>query len=340
MKAAVLEEFNAPLTIREVDTPEVGPDEVLVRVKACSLCGSDLKIVAGVYPATTLPHIPGHEIAGEVFEVGSGVIDVKKGDRVLIYFYLNCGQCIHCRSGRDSLCQNLKGHIGFDTNGGMAEYIVVPATNVVLFDHSIAFPQAALIPDAMGTPYHALKDRARLQEGDLLVIVGVGGLGLHALQIAKTFGARVLALDTKDRHLDKARQLGADIVLNPEHDDVSRVLQQEGPAGGADVVMDLVGTPKAIEQAVEYVRPAGKLLVVGYDLSGPFSVWAAIMVMKELQIVGCRATTRKNLAELVELVEQRRILPVVDDILPLAKIKEAYDRLDRGQVMGRIVVEP
>ncbi|MFH0813249.1 MAG: alcohol dehydrogenase catalytic domain-containing protein, partial [Pseudomonadota bacterium] len=340
MKAAVIERFEAPLVIRDVEVPAIGPEEVLVRVRACGICGTDLKIISGQVSKVSLPHIPGHEIAGEVCEVGDQVKEVSIGDRVAVYSYLTCGQCRYCQAGRDSLCENLKGQVGTNLAGGMADFVKVPASNVLRTGSSIPFPQAALLNDAVSTPYHALRSRAELKEGDVLVIVGVGGLGLHAVQIAKILGAKVFSVDINDRHLEKAAELGADVVLNPNRDDVAQVIYGESGRHGADVVMDLVGQPETLEQDLEWLCPGGKLLVVGYNLTRTFSVLPHTMITRELEILGCRSKNRREVAEVIRWVEEKKIIPVVDELYSLARVNEAYDRLRSGEVMGRVVVEP
>lgn len=340
MRAAVLEKYNAPLAIRLVELPSLGPKDVLVQVKACGLCGTDLKIVSGVFPGIPLPHIPGHEIAGEICEVGDQVTEVGIGQRVAVHFYLTCGSCRYCKAGMDSLCENLQGQLGFTCNGGMAEFVKVPVTNVIPIGKAITFPQAAILADAVATPYHALKVQAGLQAGHALVVVGAGGLGLHAVQIAKALGARVMAIDVAQGNLLKASELGADRVWHFDWDNIEEAIKEENRGSLADIVLDLVGKPATIERGLEWLRPAGTLLLVGYHLSQSFSVSSRQMVSKGLKIIGCRASTCKHLAEVIAMVEDKKIQPVVDIVLPLTEVNEAYNRLKDGQVVGRIVLEP
>ena len=340
MKAAVFDRYDAPLAIREVEAPKVGPGEALIRVRACGLCGTDLKIHSGKIPGVPLPHIPGHEIAGEVFEIGPQVKGIKTGDRVAVHFYLTCGRCRYCLSQRDSLCENLAGQLGFHRNGGLAEFVAVPAVNAIPLGGRVSFAQGAILADAVATPFQALRRIARLQPGEVVVVVGAGGLGLHAVQIAKALGARVLAVDLIESHLEKAAELGADILLRPGRDSLLEVIRQATGGAGADVVIDLAGQPETLERDLEWLCPAGKLLVVGYSPNRTFNVSSMNMVLRGLQIIGCRASTRQDLAEVISWVEEKKIVPVVDDILPLSKVNEAYDRLRAGKVIGRIVLEP
>jgi propanol-preferring alcohol dehydrogenase len=340
MKAAVFDRYDAPLAIREVEAPKVGPGEVLIRVRACGLCGTDLKILSGKIPGVPLPHIPGHEIAGEVAEIGPRVQGIKTGDRVAVHFYLTCGRCRYCLTQRDSLCENLAGQLGFHRNGGLAEFVAVPAVNAIPLGERVSFAEGAILADAVATPYQALRRIARLQPGEVVVVVGAGGLGLHAVQIAKALGAKVLAVDLIESHLEKAAELGADILLRPERDSILEVIRQATGGAGADVVIDLVGQPETLERDLEWLCPAGKLLVVGYSPNRPFTVSSMGMVLRGLQIIGCRASTRRDLAEVISWVEEGKIVPVVEEILPLSRVNEAYDKLRAGKVIGRIVLEP
>jgi len=340
MKAAVLRQYDAPLAIQEVEVPTFGGEDVLVRVRACGLCGTDLKIASGKFPQIPLPHIPGHEIAGEVYQMGEKVSGFRVGDRVAVYFYITCGQCRYCQAGQDSLCVNLKGQVGFHLNGGLAEFVKVPALNILPIGDVLSFPEAAVLADAVATPYQALVDKAGLHRDEVLVIVGAGGLGLHGIQIAKALGARVIAVDVDDRHLEKAAELGADILLHPDQDRIADSIRQETGGDGADAVMDLVGLPETLEQELEWLRPAGKFLMVGYNPNRLFSWSSFDIVAKGLQIFGVRASTRRNLAEVIKWAQQKKIMPIVEDRLPLEEVNRGYDRLRSGKIIGRIVLEP
>jgi len=340
MKAAVLHKYDSPLVIQDVDIPAIGPKEVLVRVRACGLCGTDLKIASGKFPKIPLPHIPGHEIAGEIHKIGDQVTELRVGERVAVYFYVTCGQCRYCQTGQDSLCIRPKGQVGFHLNGGLAEFVKVPASNVLPIGDNLSFAQAAVLADAVATPYQALVDKANLQRDEVLVIVGAGGLGLHAIQIAKVLGARVMAVDIDDRHLEKAAEVGADILLHPDRDKITDSIRKETGGYGADVVIDLVGLPETLERELEWLRPAGKFLMVGYNLTRPFSWSSFDIVAKGLQIMGVRASTRRNLAEVIQWANEKKIVPIVEDRLPLEEVNQVFERLRSGKIIGRIVLEP
>ena len=183
MRAAVLEEFGTPLNIRQVEVPRIGPEEVLVRVRNCGVCGTDLKIKAGKSGPAPLPMIMGHEAAGEVVEVAPGIAEFQPGDRVVVNFYIACGQCRYCRRGRDTLCDNLRQH-GFNTDGGYAEYMKTRAANLCKVPDHVPLEQACILADAVATPYHAVTERAQVGPGTTVALIGTGGVGLHALQMA------------------------------------------------------------------------------------------------------------------------------------------------------------
>src|SRR5512143_4178242 len=179
MECMVLEAFNEPLALRERPIPAPGDDEAVIKVGACGICGTDLKVWSGSHPAVgNLPHVLGHEVAGEVVEVGQSVDKGLLGKHAVIYFYLSCGVCPYCRSGREILCTRLKGQIGFNRDGGYAEYVKTPADSLFLIPPDIAFEKAAIIADAIATPSRAITAKAKVQPGQTIAVMGAGGLGL------------------------------------------------------------------------------------------------------------------------------------------------------------------
>ena len=202
MKAMVLKEFNQPLILEEVEKPCYGEHDVLVKVKAAGLCGTDLKIQQGKIPVKELPLIQGHEVSGIIAETGSQIKNFKIGDEVLISFYIPCNECELCKAGRKTICENLIGRLCFEQNGGFAEYIRVPESSLIRKPEKLSFFEAAIVSCSMGTVYHALLKRAKIKEGDYIAMIGAGGgLGLHAIQIAKSFNAKVIGIDVKEGKL-------------------------------------------------------------------------------------------------------------------------------------------
>ncbi len=214
MRAMVLEGFGRRLTEAQVPKPDPGPGEVLLRVRACGVCQTDLKILKGGHassPRVVFPHIPGHEVSGVVEELGPGTTGLSPGDLVVVNIYDSCGECEYCRSGRESLCVHLGAWIGFDSPGGMAEYVRVPARNVVLLPRHLAPERAAILGDAIATSVRAIKTRGEVRPGQTVLITGAGGVGLHAVQVACGLGARVIAADISASRLQLARLM----LVNP-----------------------------------------------------------------------------------------------------------------------------
>ena len=340
MRAAILKEFNTPLVVEETPNPAPGPGWVLVKVRACGICGTDLKIASGVLPAIPTPIIPGHEVAGEILEVGDDVTNVTPGDRVAIHHYITCGQCSACRQGWDPLCSNMVGIVGFTVNGGCAELVKVPATNVFPVPNQITFEEAAILGDAVATTYHALLKIAKPQAGQTVAILGVGGLGLHALQIAKVMGLHVLVADVEQAHLELAAKLGAEAVINCAKQSMAEAIASETGGRGVDFVLEMSGNAQAAADGLSLLSTRGKLVLVGYIPVQPLEVSPHIMVFKELEISASRASTRQDLVEVIEWVGAGRIRPLVHEVMPLSEINQAHQKIKSGQVIGRLVLQP
>ncbi len=335
MKAAVLRKPREPLSIEDVKTPRPGFGEVLVEVKACGLCHSDLHFMDGVRRTGKLPIILGHEAAGVVVEVGEGVTDVDVGDRVAIEYYFTCGRCRYCRTGNENLCENIL-RFGMDVDGAFAEYAKAPARNVVKVPEGVSMVDAAVSTDAVATPYHALRYVGELRGGEWLVVYGIGGLGVHAVQIAKLFGANVVAVDVLEEKLGLARRYGADYTVNAsEVDPVEEVRAITG--GGADVAVDLAGRVETVEYAVKSVRPLGRVVCVGFPPeSVPIDV--SDVIVRKVVIKGSRGLRHTDLEEVLSLVAKGVVKPVVSHRFRLEEINEGYERLRRGELIRGVVV--
>ena len=221
MKAARFYQVGQPLVLEEVPRPQPGPEEVLIRVKSCGICGSDIHIVyEGVTPTAFQPIILGHEFSGENAGVGEWCEGWKIGDRAAVNCIVSCGTCPNCLSGNDQICFQRQ-LLGIHLNGGLAEYVAVPTRNLARLPKQVSFDQGAVLTDAVATPYHALTRRGKVVSGDSVAVLGCGGLGLHAVQLAKSLGAgRVIALDVSEVALERARERGADLVCRPDREDV------------------------------------------------------------------------------------------------------------------------
>jgi propanol-preferring alcohol dehydrogenase len=341
MKAMVLRAFGAPLVAEEVPVPEIGEDDALVKVKACGVCHTDLKIIAGKIAQTKPPPlIPGHEVAGEVVRVGDRVAQVKPGDRVSVNFYLTCGQCRYCRTGSETLCLNLKGQLGRSVHGGYAEYIAVPAENCLRLPEEIPFAHGAVLADAVATSLHAVRVQAGVRLGDAVGVIGIGGVGIHVLQMARLSGARVLAMDIKERSLALAREYGAEEALNIGGGDPPAEALRFTAGLGLDAIVDTVGSDRTIALALSLLAHRGRLVLLGYDPVKPFSANALQLVLKEQAILGSRAATKLELAEAIQLVHARRITPVVTESHPLGEANQVLESLRAGRIVCRAVLLP
>ena len=225
MKAMVLEQFGEPLAWQEVAEPEIGPRDALIRVAANGLCATDLKIADGLVPTVPLPHVPGHEAAGEVVAVGAAAGGLQPGDHVTVYPTEGCGFCDACRTGRENYCLEAP-RTGFEINGGFSQLMRVAARNAVKISPEVPWEEAAIIPDAMASVYHALTHKAKVQAGETVVIVGVGGLGIHALQLARLMGARVIAADVASDKLQGAGQFGPDALVNSREESLPQRVRE------------------------------------------------------------------------------------------------------------------
>lgn len=341
MRAMVLEEYGKPLVLKEVTPRKPGPQEVMIRVKACGMCGTDLKIAAGKLPGTRVPVIMGHEPAGEVVEVGREVQTLKPGDRVLAHFYVTCGRCEFCRTNRESICRQLIGRIGFELDGGYADYLTLPETSFVKFPENVSYEEGAILGDAVGTAFHALRSRARLGPGETVLVMGAGGVGLHVVQVAKAFGAWVLAVDVNSRKLELAREHGADEVLafteNYERE-AKGLLEKE--AGGVHVVVETVGTPATVEANLRLLRPGGRLVIIGYLPGSRFGVDPLAALLDEIEMLGSRACTKTELETVVKLVSRGLVRPVITRRFELAEVNYAMEELRSDRILGRAVVIP
>jgi propanol-preferring alcohol dehydrogenase len=337
MRALVLEQFGGPFVPKDVPTPAIAPHEALVRVRNVGVCGTDVKIRANRMGLGVIPLIMGHEIAGEVAEVGSEVRGFAPGDRVIVNFYVTCGRCQFCRVGRDTLCVEMRQH-GFSMDGGFAEYLKTPGVNLCKVPANVPLEHACILGDAVATSYHAITKRAQVRPGTTLALIGVGGVGLHALQMAKMAGGWVIAVDVNDARLELARTLGADAVVDARSGPFHEAVRKLTDGQGVDVVLEFVANQQTLPSSYRSVKRAGRLVFVGYTPELPMSVMPHELVRNELEIVGSRANTKQELQETMDLVARGRIKPIVDRIFPLAEIEGAFDALREGRCLGRNVL--
>ena len=340
MKALVVREFGGPLILEDVPVPQPAADEVLIRVKACAVDQFDLTIRDGKFPTAKIPIILGHEIAGVVETIGSQVDSVQPGDRVTSTLYLTCGRCRYCLTGRETICADFKGYVGIHTPGAYAEYTTIPAVNLVKLPETISFPEGSVIANAIGTPYHALTKRAKVQPGERVIITGAGGgVGAHAIQLVKMMGAFVMAVDIGKEKLALARELGADVLFDASVGDFSGTAREWTNGEGAEVVLELVGT-KTFESSLKSLSRGGRMIIVGSHTGTSLSASPQAMIANEWEILGSRNVTKRELAEVVALVAAERVKPIVTGIYPLEEAESLHQRLRKQEIIGRVVLEP
>jgi propanol-preferring alcohol dehydrogenase len=327
-----------------VPQPEPGPGEVLVRVGAAGVCHSDLHIIEAPEGAFPLPMTLGHENAGWVEALGPGVSGWSPGDPVAIYGILGCGRCFACLRGRDNECRTVPiGGIGLSRDGGMAEYVAVPAKQLLPIGE-LDMAQAAPLTDAGLTPYHAIElAREVLRPGTTCVVIGVGGLGHMAVQIlAATTSVRVIAVDLSDDALELASRLGAHHTVRSDADASTFIRELVGPPpGGAEAVFDFVGVTPTVKLAAAVVSTGGSLLLVGLG-GGALHIKpgvADIGIPMETRVMVPFWGTRAELAEVIALARAGRVTAHVEQF-PLARAHDAYSKLKAGALHGRAVVVP
>lgn len=340
MKALLLEEIGGPLLLKDMPRPKPGRGEVLLRVKACAVDQFDLKIRYGKVSHASPPIILGHEIAGEIAALGSGVSKWTVGQRVTSTLYLTCGRCRKCQTGRETICENFIGYLGIQTPGGYAEYTIVPEVNLVELPESISFPAGSILANAIGTPLHAFTKRMGLQPGERVIITGAGGgVGLHAIQLARLMGALVMAVDIGPAKLEAARQNGADITVDPTESNFAEVARDWTAGEGVEGVLELTGAA-TLPTSFQALGKGGRIVIVGFHTGSEFSVQASQMVANEWEILGSRNVTKRELAEVVALVQAGRVQPVVSGVYPLEEAEAVHIRLGQQEIVGRVVLEP
>jgi propanol-preferring alcohol dehydrogenase len=339
MECLQVTEWGGELHRAERDRPAAGPAEVLVEVEATGVGRTVANVVDGQLgddPAD-LPRVPGHELVGTVAEAGAGVEGLTPGDRVTAYFHVVCGHCPACRAGHDSLCANHEGWISVDTDGGYAEYAVLPARNAIAIPSGIPAPEATVIPDAVGTPVHVATERADVEPGDEVAVLGAGGgVGVHMVQVASYFGADVTAVDVVPEKLDRCAEVGAARVHDPGPDGDLSALSDVS----YDAVVDFVGDTGLLESAVELLGPRGTLVNLTTFPGTEMALSPRAEVMNELNVVGSRYCAKHELQRAADLVDSGAVTPVVSEVTDLDGTPELLDRVVAGEVVGRGAMRP
>ncbi|HYP58713.1 MAG TPA: alcohol dehydrogenase AdhP [Beijerinckia sp.] len=336
MKAAVVHAFGKPLAIEDVPIPVPGPGEVLIKVIASGVCHTDLHAADGDWPVKpSLPFIPGHEGAGIIAAVGSGVTDLKEGDAVgVAWLHDTCGQCEHCITGWETLCER-QHNSGYSVNGTFAEYAIGAAPYVGRLPQNVDFAEIAPILCAGVTTYKGIKE-TEARPGEWIAISGAGGLGHVAIQYAKAMGLHVAVIDVAADKLELARSLGAEVTVNANAPDlVAEILQTTG--GGAHGVLVTAVSPSAFAQALDIVRRKGTVSLVGLP-PGDFETPIFDVVLKRITVRGSIVGTRKDLAEAIAFAAEGKVHAHIHK-KRLEDINQVFADLKAGRVDGRIVLD-
>ncbi|HXV28237.1 MAG TPA: zinc-binding dehydrogenase [bacterium] len=322
------------------EIPHVGPHEVLVKVKACALNHLDLWTLMGMPGIKVpLPHILGCDIAGEVVQRGSQVKGIPMKKPVIVAPGISCGKCSFCKSGWDSLCPEY--HImGFQVNGGYAEYVKAPARNIIPVNRRLSFEEWAAIPLVHLTAWHMLVTRAGLQKGETCLIHAAGsGVGSAAIQLARHLGARIITTVGTDEKIRRAKAIGAHEVINYQKKDFLAEVKKITDGRGVDVVLEHIG-PATFTKSMACLAKKGRMVTCGATSGPTVSLDLRYLFVKQLSLSGCYMGSVKELRKVVSLVRKKKLRPVIDEIFPLREARQALKRLQRRANFGKIILVP
>ena len=336
----VVERYGEPLVPIDLPEPAVPAGYALLEVRTCGVCFSDVKTSRGMMPFSDqlrLPHVPGHEIFGRVLRTNPPEL-VAEGLRASVFHYWPCGRCAACRRGDETLCTRLQGWIGFTDPGGFRERIAVPVDRLVTIPAEIGDVEAALMTCALGTAYRSVVTRGGVRAGSRIAVIGLGGVGIHAAQVARAAGARVVGFDVSDVALAAAARLGLDARRSDEADAIGSLFEQMD-GEGVDVALDTVGLGETLDMAVDAIRPGGRVVCVGYLPTSSFTIPTSRIVLGEIDVIGSRFAHRDDLERAVALVASGAVRPVVGMVRPLEEVNDVFEALDAGTVAGRAVLD-
>jgi len=325
---------------RDVETPEVTPGHVLVKVHACGVGYRDIIERRGDHPFMQTPMIQGHEFAGEVVEVGEGVKRWALGDRVINLYTDSCGSCEQCLGGDERRCSSVSEAYGLLTHGGYADYVLVAERGLERLHDQIDYTTGATLMSAVGVGFHNTINTAAVRLGDNVLVTGAsGGVGLAALQTAKMLGATVWAVTSSEDKVEALKQAGADHVLVNRDGKFHKQLLAERGNVGVDVAIDCVGTP-TINGSLRSLRPYGAVVVVGNVEGGSYQLNLGMLAVNALRILGSDNITRASLRKAMALVAEGKLTPVIAKTFPLSEAAEAHRQLEQRAAVGRYVLLP
>ncbi|SHJ84176.1 L-iditol 2-dehydrogenase [Dethiosulfatibacter aminovorans DSM 17477] len=305
MLAVVKEHKGEGFTLKDVPVPQIGPDDVLIKVKAVGICGSDMPIFAGIREVP-IPMIPGHEFSGIIEEIGSNVNKFKVGDRVTPGLVINCGECIYCRQGHESLCENIV-ETGIHVDGAFAEYVKVPAKTVHILPDTMTFEQAASI-DPIASAYRPVK-KANIGSEDTVLVFGPGPIGIYTVQCAKAEGAKriiIAGVNGDEERLELAKKLGADEAINISNTDLVQSIRDINEGQLPDIVFEASGHPSSVQMCLDTVRANGQIVFIGIQHQS-IDLEIAKIVRQEIKVEGSICYTWKDYKECIDLVSSGRV---------------------------------
>ena len=345
MRAALIDRFDGPIPVTDVPDPACPVDGVVVAVHACGVCRSDHHAWKGVDPDVELPHVMGHELAGEVVEVGAECRGFAVGDRVTAPFILGCGSCADCAAGQPTVCARQQ-VIGFTMWGAFAEYLAVPHAdaNLVALPDALPAVDAAALGCRVTTAWRALVDRAAIQPGEWMVVHGAGGVGLSAVMLANALGARAIAVDISTAALDAAQAAGAEIVVDAGSGDPAEAVR-DATGGGAHVAIDALGITTTFDNSLRSLRKLGRHVQVGMPVGENEVVPLPLLELvyaRQLSLHGMRGLGAAGFTDLLSLVADGRFDPgrLVAGTVGLDGVEASLRAMDGNQPAGITVAQP
>ena len=335
MRAMVVGKWGEAFKLEERLDPQPAPGEAVMKVRAAGVGLTLVTMRTGIFGGTA-PRIMGHELGGDIIAVGDGVENVKIGQRCAVYFYLNCGHCRWCRNGRETLCENHGGYVGVHRDGGYAEFVSLPSENFLPIPGNLDYEGAAIAADAVNTPWHCMRERAQINPHDDVMLVGAGGgVGIHGVQVAKIFGARVIAVDITEEKLELASKWGADEVVNFRAiEDLAAEAKRLTDGKGVDAAIDFVGKPETFQACIDGLAVGGRAVVIGAQ-PGDVKVNPVNLVITEQIITGSRHSTRAELIETMDIMARGLVTPVVGKRLHFTEVEELFQDLQDEKLLGR-----
>ena len=335
MRAMVVRKWGESFKLEERLDPQPAPGEAVMKVRAAGVGLTLVTMRTGIFGGTA-PRIMGHELGGDIIAVGDGVENVKIGQRCAVYFYLNCGHCRWCRNGRETLCENHGGYVGVHRDGGYAELVSLPSENFLPIPDNLDYEGAAIAADAVNTPWHCMRERAQINPHDDVMLVGAGGgVGIHGVQVAKVFGARVIAVDISEEKLELASKWGADEVVNFRAiEDLAAEAKRLTNGKGVDAAIDFVGKPETFQACIDGLAVGGRAVVIGAQ-PGDVKVNPVNLVITEQIVTGSRHSTRAELIETMNIMARGLVTPVVGKRLHFTEVEELFKDLQDEKLLGR-----